>query len=221
MKVAVFADIHANLPAFERVLGEVGDMPKLCCGDLVGYNPFPNEVIEIAKKEKSVSILGNHDNAVLTGDTSWFNLTARKAIDWTRGELTDENLDFLKKLPQVYDDELYMAHGSPRDPLEEYVYLEDPDYVFLDFFNYTKNNTVILGHTHVPFIKKIDERLIFNPGSVGQPRDHDSRASYAILDTKTQEVEIKRVDYDIEKTAKKIEEVGLPGRLAMRLFSGV
>ncbi|MBU2559542.1 metallophosphatase family protein [archaeon] len=221
MKVAVIADIHANLPAFESVLEEIGDLPKFCCGDLVGYNPFPNEVIEIVKEQKIVSILGNHDNAVITGDTSWFNRTARKAIDWTRGELTTENFKFLKSLPRSYDNEIYMAHGSPKDLLEEYVYPEDPAYVFGDFFNYTKNNIIAMGHTHVPFKKIVDEKLIFNPGSVGQPRDGDSRASYGILDTNAREVEIKRVKYDIERTAKKIEAVGLPGRLAMRLFSGV
>lgn len=221
MKVALLADIHANLPALERVLECVGELPKFCCGDLVGYNPFPNEVIEIVKKEKIVSILGNHDHAVLTGDTSWFNSTAKKAVEWTKEELTSESFNFLKNLPQVYDNEFYMIHGSPKDPLEEYVFPEDPEYVFLDFFNYTNSSIIVLGHTHAPFIKKINERLIFNPGSVGQPRDHDSRASYAILDTGTLEVEIKRIEYDIEKTTKKIRESGLPGRLAMRLFSGV
>jgi putative phosphoesterase len=221
MKVAVLADIHANLPALEEVLGEVEGLPKFCCGDLVGYNPFPNEVIELVKKENIVSILGNHDYAVLTGDMSWFNPTAARAVEWTMKELTSENLDYLKNLSQSYGNEFHMIHGSPKNPLEEYVYPEDPEYIFKDFFNYTKNDIMVLGHTHVPFIKRIDEKLVFNPGSVGQPRDFDSRASYAILDTETKDVEIKRADYDIEKTAEKIMEKGLPGRLAMRLFSGV
>jgi putative phosphoesterase len=221
MKIAVLADIHANLPALESVLAEAGDMPKFCCGDLVGYNPFPNEVIGLAAEKNIVSILGNHDHAVLSGDTSGFNSTAKFAIEWTKDELTRENLNFLKQLPMVYDNEIYMSHGSPKEVLEEYVYEDDPDYVFLDFFNYTKNNIIVLGHTHVPFVKRVDEKLIFNPGSAGQPRDLDCRASFAVLDTETLDVEIKRVDYDIERTAKRIEEEGLPGRLAMRLFRGV
>lgn len=221
MKVALLADIHANLPALESVLESVGELPKFCCGDLVGYNPFPNEVIEIVKQEKIVSILGNHDHAVLSGDTSWFNSTATRAIEWTKEKLTPQNTYFLKNLAKTYENGFYMTHGGPRDPLEEYVFPEDPEYALLDLFNYTNSSIIVLGHTHVPFIKKIDERLIFNPGSVGQPRDYDSRASYAILDTETAEVEIKRVDYDIEKTAQKIRESGLPGRLAVRLFSGV
>lgn len=221
MKVAVLADIHANLPALEKVLEEIEGMPKFCCGDLVGYNPFPNEVIDLVKKENVVSILGNHDHAVLTGDTSWFNQIAASAIEWTVKELTAENLEFLKTLAQSHDNEFYMIHGSPKNPLEEYIPPEAPEYVFRDFFNYTKSDVIVLGHVHVPFVKRIDEKLIFNPGSVGQPRDFDSRASYAILDTKTKELEIKRVDYDIERTAERIVKEGLPGRLAWRLFSGM
>ncbi len=221
MKVAVLADIHANLPALEKVLEEIEGMPKFCCGDLVGYNPFPNEVIDLVKKENIVSILGNHDHAVLTEDTSWFNRIAASAIEWTVKELTAENLEFLKTLAQSHDNEFYMIHGSPKNPLEEYIPPEAPEYVFRDLFNYTKSDIIILGHTHVPFVKRIDEKLIFNPGSVGQPRDFDSRASYAILDTETKELEIKRVDYDIERTAERIVKEGLPGRLAWRLFSGM
>ncbi len=221
MKVAVLADIHANLPALEKVLEEIEGMSKFCCGDLVGYNPFPNEVIDLVKKENVVSILGNHDHAVLTGDTSWFNRIAASAIEWTVKELTAENLEFLKTLAQSYDNEFYMIHGSPKNPLEEYILPEAPEYVFRDFFNYTKSDIIVLGHAHVPFVKRIDEKLIFNPGSVGQPRDFDSRASYAILDTETKELEIKRVDYDIERTAERIVKEGLPGRLAWRLFSGM
>ncbi len=220
MKVAVLADVHSNLPALERVLEETKGMPKFCCGDLVGYNPFPNEVIELVKRENIVSILGNHDSAVLTGDTYWFNPTAARALEWTMEELTAENLEFLKGLHHLYDSEFYMIHGSPRNPLEEYVHPEELDYVFADFFNYTKSDIMVLGHTHVPFARRVGERLIFNPGSVGQPRDLDPRASYAVLDTDAREVEIKRTEYDIEKTAKAIVEKGLSERLAVRLFRG-
>jgi predicted phosphodiesterase len=114
-----------------------------------------------------------------------------------------------------------MIHGSPKNPLDEYIYPEASDYVFKDFFNYTENDVIALGHTHSPFVKRLDEKLIFNPGSVGQPRDSDNRASYAILDLKTKEVEIKRVDYDIKRTAETIIKKGLPERLASRLFSGI
>lgn len=221
MKIAVIADIHSNIYALEEVLREIKAGEIFCCGDLVGYNPFPNEVVELIKKENIISILGNHDHAVLTGDTSWFNPIAAKAIQWTREELREENKEFLKRLPTMHEHEsFYMVHGSPKNPLEGYVYPDHPDYVFKDFFNHTRKEVIILGHTHVPFVKRIDNRLIFNPGGAGQPRDMDPRASYAMFDTKTKEVEIKRVEYDVEKVAKEILEKGLPEQLAFRLFQG-
>jgi putative phosphoesterase len=220
MEIAIIADIHSNLPAFEEVLKKIEGLPTFCCGDLVGYNPYPNEVIELVRKNGITSILGNHDYAVLTGDTSWFNPIAAWAISWTIDELKEENRGVLEKLPTVYVGEFYMVHGSPKNPLEEYIYKDHPDYVFLDFFNYTDKDVVVLGHTHVPFVKKIGEKLIFNPGAVGQPRDGDPRASYAIFDTESREVRIERVSYDIEKVDKDIMEKGLPEQLATRLFHG-
>lgn len=221
MKVAVIADIHANFPALEKVLEDIRGAPIFCCGDLVGYNTFPNEVIDLIRTNNATSILGNHDRAVLTGDTGWFNSEAIKAIEWTAGKLTTENRSFLEALPGAYENEFYMAHGSPKNQLEGYIFSDDPDYVFSDFFNYTERDIIILGHTHIPFVKKIDGKLIFNPGSVGQPRDSDPRASYAILDTEKKEVKIKRVGYDIEKTSTAIMKAGLPKRLGIRLFRGI
>lgn len=221
MKVAVIADIHANFPALEKVLEDIRGAPIFCCGDLVGYNTFPNEVIDLIRTNNATSILGNHDRAVLTGDTGWFNSEAIKAIEWTAGKLTTENRSFLEALPRAYENEFYMAHGSPKNQLEGYIFSDDPDYVFSDFFNYTERDIIILGHTHIPFVKKIDGKLIFNPGSVGQPRDSDPRASYAILDTEKKEVKIKRVGYDIEKTSTAIMKAGLPKRLGIRLFRGI
>lgn len=221
MKVAVIADIHANFPALEKVLEDIRGAPIFCCGDLVGYNTFPNEVIDLIRTNNATSILGNHDLAVLTGDTGWFNSEAIKAIEWTAGKLTTENRSFLEALPRAYENEFYMAHGSPKNQLEGYIFSDDPDYVFSDFFNYTERDIIILGHTHIPFVKKIDGKLIFNPGSVGQPRDSDPRASYAILDTEKKEVKIKRVGYDIKKTSTAIMKAGLPKRLGIRLFRGI
>jgi predicted phosphodiesterase len=113
-----------------------------------------------------------------------------------------------------------MTHGSPKDPLEEYIFPDSPDYVFLDFFNYVKSDVVIIGHTHIPFVKKINGKMVINPGSVGQPRDGDPRASYAVFNTDTRKVEIRRVSYNINEVAQRIGEVGLPERLAQRLFYG-
>ncbi len=220
MKVAIISDVHSNFCAFEEVLKDIKEMEIFCCGDVVGYNPFPNEVVELFRSRDISSIMGNHDNAVITGDVSWFNPTAARAILWTREELKKENLRFLKSLSEFYDGDFHMVHGSPENRLEEYVYEDDPPDTFKGFFACTTTDTIILGHTHVPFVKRIDDRLIFNPGSVGQPRDGNPEASYAIFDTVTKEVKLKRVEYDVQTVADKILEKGLPERLASRLFLG-
>ncbi len=228
MKVAFIADPHGNLPALEAVLNEIGNLKIFCCGDLVGYNPFPNEVIEMLRNKKIPCILGNHDFVAAENDTSvfkrielkeGFNPVAYKAIEWTQKNLKPENLKFLKSLPLFYETkDFYMVHGSPRNPLEEYIF---PHHPYMEsFLEGIKQNLLVLGHTHQPMIKKFGEKTILNPGSVGQPRDGNPKASFAIYDTKTQEAEIKRVEYDIEKVADKILESGLPQELAMRLFHG-
>jgi diadenosine tetraphosphatase ApaH/serine/threonine PP2A family protein phosphatase len=220
MEVAVLADIHANLPALEVVLEEIEGLFLYCGGDLVGYNPYPNEVIERIRGLGAVSILGNHDHAVVTGDTSWFNPVAAEAIDWTRREIAPPNLAYLESLSPVYEDGLYMAHGSPRNPLEEYVYEDAPEYSLRDLLTHTERDVIVLGHTHVPFFRYLEGRLLFNPGSVGQPRDGDPRASYALLDTERKRVQIRRVPYDVEAVAEAILHAGLPEKLATRLFYG-
>lgn len=220
VKMAVISDIHSNLPALEAVLEEVKGMRIFCLGDLVGYNPFPSEVIELLVKRDIPSIMGNHDNAVLTGDTSWLNPVAASAIEWTIDALTEENMEYLKGLPIFHEDEFYAVHGSPREPLEEYVYPDYPADVLESFFVYTKRRAIGLGHTHVPFKTSFGEKLIFNPGSVGQPRDLDPRAAYAIFDSDNNEVEINRVSYDIEIVSNAIKKAGLPKILAERLPLG-
>lgn len=220
MQVAVISDIHSNLPALREVLKEIEGMKIFCCGDLVGYAAFPNEVIEVVKKKGIISILGNHDHAVITGDTSWFNPVAAAAVDWTRKEIKNENLYFLNSLPRAYEGDFYMVHGSPRNQLDEYVSEDYPEKELLSFFRYTSKDTMILGHTHRPFIKKLGGKLMFNPGSVGQPRDLDPRAAYAVFDAAAKKVEIKRVEYDIDEAADAIIEKGLPELLARRLYAG-
>lgn len=220
MQVAVISDIHSNLPALREVLKEIEGMKIFCCGDLVGYAAFPNEVIEVVKKKEIISILGNHDHAVITGDTSWFNPVAAAAVDWTRKEIKNENLDFLNSLPKLYEGDFYMVHGSPRNQLDEYVSEDYPEKELLSFFRYTSKDTMILGHIHRPFIKKLGGKLMFNPGSVGQPRDLDPRAAYAVFDAAAKKVEIKRVEYDIDEAADAIINKGLPELLARRLYAG-
>lgn len=220
MQVAIISDIHSNLPALREVLKEIKGMQIFCCGDLVGYAAFPNEVIEVVKKNKIISILGNHDYAVITGNVEWFNPVAALAIEWTRKKIKKENLDFLKSLPRFYEGEFYMVHGSPRNQLDEYVSEDYPQGELLSFFTYTLKNAMVLGHTHVPFVKEIGGKLILNCGSVGQPRDLDPRAAYAIFDTRAKKAEIKKVEYNIHEAANAIIEKGLPEFLAHRLYFG-
>lgn len=219
-KIAIISDVHSNIHALNKVLEEIGDMKIYCCGDLVGYNPFPNEVIEVIKERDIITIMGNHDHAVITGDTWYFNPIAARAVHWTRGVIKEENLDFLKSLPEFFKSEKFtMFHGSPRDALNEYVSPDYPEDTLMGFLQDVPK-TLILGHTHRPFVKEIDGKIIFNPGAVGQPRDYDPRAAYAIYDTEKYVVEIKRVEYGIDKVSNEILKQSLPEELAYRLHIG-
>jgi putative phosphoesterase len=170
-------------------------------------------------------VLGNHDWAVLGGDTSWFNPWAAEAIKWTRGRISNENLSFIKKLPTKIEfnasgKKFFVTHGSPKDALFEYVYADDAR--LPSFLSRMRADILIMGHTHVPFVKRFGEKIVLNPGAVGQPRDGDARASYAEIEVraKTLSARIKRVEYDVGKTAREVTDAGLPRVLAKRLFLG-
>jgi len=216
----VLADIHSNRPALEAVLQEVGEARVYCNGDLVGYNPYPKEVIELVRKRKVICTLGNHDYAVLTGNTAWFNPYAARALKWTRERMGKEDLDFLASLPFYRSMEFYMVHGSPRNYLDEYVTEDYPEEVLKGFLDQSGRDVICFAHTHVPFVKQLGENLLFNPGSVGQPRDLDARASYALLDLEKKQVEIRRVEYDVEAIVEELVAVGLPEVLGYRLREG-
>jgi len=227
VKIAVISDVHSNLEALEAVLKRVEGMDLYCLGDMVGYGANPNEVLGRLRERKAVSVVGNHDYAVLNRGTSMFNPRAAAAVLWTADHLTERNREYLRALPREARFELggvtaYLTHGSPDDSLWEYV---DPTTHSLLFGHYLRELRVGLlglGHTHVPYVWQEEEGTVFNPGSVGQPRDGDPRASYAILtlvDGRA-EVENYRVEYDYANAAKKIREAGLPDALAMRLFTG-
>jgi len=227
MKVCVLSDIHSNLDAFQAVLK---DMPKvdsiICAGDFVGYGAEPNEVVELARSKDMRAVLGNHDHGAIAREKSGFNPLAAQALLWTSEKLKGANAKYLRGLPEQLSMALggkrvFVVHGSPRDPLYEYVF---PDVSNQELFQLTKDvaaDVVILGHTHAPMTRMIQGKLVVNPGSVGQPRDRDPRASYAVLDIKGEvEVTQRRVVYNIEKTATKIKSAGLPSELATRLFFG-
>jgi predicted phosphodiesterase len=226
-RIAVLSDVHANLEALEAVLGEAQGLDFYCLGDLVDYGANPNEVISIVKERSTKTVMGNHDQAAVTGDTSLFNAKAAMSSQWTKKQLTPENEAFLRSLPldmRVSFDgfQAFLAHGSPDDRLWEYVDPRTHSDLFDHYLDKTNVRVIGLGHTHIPYVWKEKGRVVFNPGSVGQPRDGDWRASFAVVtaDGTETEVEIRRVEYDAKKAGLKIREAGLPGSHADRLLAG-
>lgn len=220
--LAFISDVHSNLEALQAVMEAIKEIqPKevFCLGDLCGYGADPVPVIQRLKSLPC--LMGNHDFAVVIRDTSWFNPYAAEAIEWTYKRLEEEELKFLSNLKHrlltsSYGFKLYMVHGSPEDPLYGYTYENDAELV-----KDIDCDVLVLGHTHIPFVKKVGAKLVINAGSVGQPRDGNPKASFAVLDTDSLKAEVVRVDYDIDKAAKKIIDAGLPPILAERLKAGV
>jgi len=239
MRILVFSDIHSNLTALEAVLSAAGNVDAYwCLGDIVGYGPDANECISVIRELPNlVCVRGNHDAAVLGEvDQHTFNHEASLAITWTKRNLNAESQEFLLSLPEkeVIDD-ITIVHGSPLNPVWDYVM----DYrTAIRTFQFFDTRICMIGHTHVPAIWKEDSdaaprapvmdykktailtKSILNPGSVGQPRDHDSRASFAIFDKGETSWELRRTGYDIESVQKRIKKSGLPWRHAMRLAEG-
>jgi len=239
MRILVFSDIHSNLSALEAVLSAAGKVDAYwCLGDIVGYGPDANECISVVRELPNlICVRGNHDAAVLGEvDQHTFNHEASLAITWTKRNLNAESQEFLLSLPEkeVIDD-ITIVHGSPRNPVWDYVM----DYrTALRTFQFFNTRICMIGHTHVPAIWKEDSdhaprapvldyrktpilsKSILNPGSVGQPRDHDPRASFAIFDKSGTSWELRRTSYDIESVQERIKKSGLPWRHAMRLAEG-
>jgi putative phosphoesterase len=224
MRIAVLSDVHSNLPALRAVLADVDEARPTeiwCAGDLVGYNPWPNEVLEVLRGRRVRAIRGNHDRAVLSGDASWFNALAAEAVRWTRIHMAPAGVGYLKGLEDrtrasVADGTIAMYHGSPRNDDEYVLPWNASEEVVLR----AGADIVILGHTHLPMALRFPSGLLVNPGSVGQPRDGDPRAAWGLLDTAARSFDVRRVPYDVDAVANEIRRVGLPGELADRLHAG-
>ena len=246
MRYAIISDIHSNLEALQAVLKtiEQENIDKiLCLGDVVGYGPDPNECIDLVQQHCEIILTGNHDFACIEkSELLYFNQYAAKAVEWTVAALTDENLDFLAKLPLDGKVEKYfLVHSNPFEPRSwDYILsLDDAEFNFSKFDE--ADQICFIGHSHHPVIYveylendnkyykqlkdhriqlKQDERYIINVGSVGQPRDYNPDSAFGIVDTATQVYELKRVRYDVNRTFKKMVSVGLPQFLADRLLIG-
>lgn len=224
MRLALISDPHANLPALEAVLRAIdgeGVDRVVCAGDLVGYNPWPNEVIALLRDRSVLMIRGNHDRAALAGRRAGFNPFAAEALLWTTKQLAEEGASLLRRLEDrtrfdAGQETVAVYHGSPRDD-DEYVYPEDATE---DLVRVADADFVVLGHTHVPMFCAYPSGIVVNPGSVGQPRDGDPRAAYGVLDTATEEWRVERVVYDVAAVQRAIRHAGLPSHLADRLAVG-
>jgi putative phosphoesterase len=222
--VALISDIHSNIQALRAVLESVEALEVdmiLCAGDLVGYYPYPNETISLMRERGITSILGNHDRAVIHFNTVGMNRIAAEAARWTSENINADNVDYLKSLRsrlslEVDAKVMGVYHGSPRDD-DEYLYEID---VGPELLEMCECDFLVTGHTHIPFVRKYEGGTVINPGSVGQPRDGDRKASFAILDTEHGDVEICRRSYDITTVHQKVLEMGLPPFLAERLEYG-
>ena len=242
MRALIVSDIHSNLEAFQSVIDDAerrGGFDQIwSLGDLVGYGPDPAACIELLRQYDCVPVAGNHDLASI-GRLSLeaFNVYASEANSWTATQLGEEHEGFIDQMPlRAEIGEFTMVHGSPRDPVWEYVVSTAAAVAsFMQF----DTNWCLVGHSHIPFICRPDEngatfvefpldaplslgtdRLIINPGGVGQPRDGDPRASYALYDDQIQAAYHHRVEYDIPKTQEKMADRGLPKYLADRLGQG-
>ena len=222
MKIGLISDVHGNLIALERVLEELEGCDVIySAGDVVGYYPFPNEVVEIFRREGIGSVKGNHDHAVATGDFSGFNPFAEEAGRWTRERLSRENLEWLSKLPIKIETEWFdIYHGAPAEDemaFEIYLFPEDP---MVEDFVRMARKSIVVGHTHIQFLRYFDDLFFLNPGSVGQPRDGDPRSAFAIFDTESGKAILRRVEYDIDEVCDAVMKAGLPEFLCFRLYNG-
>ena len=232
MRIGIISDIHSNLEALETAL-EVLSARKVdelvCLGDIVGYGANPNECLAMVCQATRHVIIGNHDEAAASfSGMDDFNPTARRAAEWTRARLTEENKEIIRKLPFTIElGGALFVHASPNTPYQWSYIITLTDAV--ESFNHFSTPICFIGHSHVPGIlsdagweREVvrEKKFIVNVGSVGQPRDGDPRLSCGFFDTEEWKYENIRSAYDAEKASEKIIKAGLPGSLAGRILIG-
>jgi predicted phosphodiesterase len=239
MRIAVLSDIHSNLVALDAVLAHLGPVDAIWqLGDVVGYGPDPDGVVARLAELGAVGVRGNHDAAAVGGsEIEWFNPEARAAVEWTRTRISATTRSWLMALPErLLEADYTLVHGSPREPLWEYITSSPVARANLSFMT---TRFGLHGHTHLPIVWAEDDgrielispgggstfdlrgRALLNPGSVGQPRDGIPDAGYMVIDSDAARVSWHRVPYDIEAVQTQMRKVGLPSRLVERLSYGV
>ena len=240
MRIAVLSDIHANIHALDAVLLAVGATDAVWhLGDVVGYGPDPDVVVDRLREIGAIGVMGNHDAAAAGAPgIEWFNPHARRAMEWTRAAIAPRTASWLGALPETREiGEFMLVHGSPREPLWEYVTSVPVARAGLDEMT---ARVGLHGHTHLPgafveedgrievvspsdgsLLELRGRRALVNPGSVGQPRDGDPRSSFLILDTATDTISWHRTSYDITAAQTAMQAVGLPASLVARLAVGL
>jgi predicted phosphodiesterase len=241
LKLAVISDIHGNFEAFKAVLTDLEKVPVddiICLGDCVGYGPEPEQVLGEVIRRNIPTTMGNHEMAVCdTNYLNWFNPNARASIEKTMTMLSGASIQFIQSLPRSrIIGQCRCVHGYPPDSVREYLFQKAP-HALIKTFKHLPEPICFVGHTHdlemVHFdgrqverwpldrgVKRLDRqyRYIINVGSVGQPRDGDNSAKYAVYDTDHHELEIRYATYDIAQTVAKIKAAGLPEAHANRLW---
>lgn len=237
MKIAIFADVHGNLLGLEAVLADI--RPKnvaaiYCLGDLVGYGPRPNEVIEILRRENIPTIMGNYDDAIgnmrIICGCDYKNEKAMQlgesSLLWTKDHTTEENKAWLRQLPLKLEFnsgglKFLLVHGSPQQ-LNEYLFESTAEKVLQRFLKENYCDVLVCGHTHLPYHKQVAGGHVINVGSAGKPKHGNPNVGYALIDARegNLSVEFFRVTYDFEQTAQEIEAAGLPREFAEIIRTG-
>jgi len=222
MKVGLISDVHANLPALEAVLDDMPAVDRIvCAGDVIGYNSWPAECVERVREVAAKTVRGNHDRTVGTPERYRGNRMAEAGLEHAKASLSDDQRAWLDGLPRAETfagDRYLLVHSHPAAEREDaYVYPEE--FPTLDR-HMGERDGIVLGHTHVQGKRAVADGVVVNPGSVGQPRDGDPDAGYAVLDTQTGEVDLRRVAYDVDRVSEAVADAGLPERTAARLYKG-
>ncbi|MCQ6962525.1 metallophosphoesterase family protein [Methanolobus chelungpuianus] len=213
MKLLVISDIHGNMEALNAVM-EVRHDEVICLGDIVDYGASPGECIDLLERQGIPMVMGNHDNAVAfrmdCGCGYRYKHLSQSTREYTWKVLSDRQLEFLRKLPfsltrMEKGVKLYFTHGSPLS-FYDYIRPDTPEELIRGYIKGLDADFIFVGHSHTPFVRKVGDVTLVNPGSVGQPRDGDTRASCAVFDTETMQAEIIRVGYDMETARDRIRK---------------